>query len=350
MAFANQCKHVATLEALPASRKRAGTRAHLAVYRRLIKHRSLDDILKFLSIRPTLRATKNVKFRIFFEVSLGRRIADCVLTVNSEHQKTCYVIELKTCLSAAVFPGNAIKISQRWQGLHQLTDSVAYIGRAAPRGHENWSVRPWLLFKNQKTLKTIHTESSAFPPTFINTTSAALNGFFSQWEDAHVRKMLYEIPTKTSAANYRNFLGPPSKQRSVYSQTISDRRKKKRVCDAKSTAGAKGSHAAKKPAPARTRQRAANAPTGNRSGHARPRNNSKHGRGSAVPGQGNRQCPNITKPATQNRPADTWRRVRCHNSPRRPGIHGKPGSPSGAPAKPVHEPKPMAATIRAVVQ
>ncbi|AJE29661.1 ORF20 [macacine gammaherpesvirus 12] len=350
MSLDNQHRHSAALECLPTARKRAGIRAHLAVYRRLIKHRSLGDIFKFLSICSTREATEDAQFRIFFEVTLGKRIADCVLTVESKNQKTCYVVELKTCLSGFVFPGSAIKISQRRQGLEQLTDSVAYIGRAAPKGHENWSVRPLLLFKNQKTLKTIHTESSAFPPTFINTTSVALNGFFNQWEDARVRKMLYAIPAKTHATNNLEFLDPASKQRSVYSQTIVNGGKKKRVRDAKSTAGAQGSRAEKKPAPARARQRAANAPTGNGDGYARHRDDPRHGRRFASTEQKPRRNRTVNRPATQNRPSDAWRHVRGHNSPRGRGFYGKPGSPSGAPARSVHEPKPMAATVRSVVQ
>ncbi|ACY00418.1 ORF20 [Human gammaherpesvirus 8] len=222
-----------SLSRLPAARKRAGNRAHLATYRRLLKYSTLPDLWRFLSSRPQNPPLGH--HRLFFEVTLGHRIADCVILVSGGHQPVCYVVELKTCLSHQLIPTNTVRTSQRAQGLCQLSDSIHYIAHSAPPGTEAWTITPLLIFKNQKTLKTVYSESPGAFPTPVHTTEGKLCAFLTARENADIRKVLSKVPKKPKMDRGGKILGPTPGKRAVYSQAHHGRNKKGRPWTAQPT-------------------------------------------------------------------------------------------------------------------
>nr|QOW02502.1 Ul24 [Tadarida gammaherpesvirus] len=77
MAHQVQVNSKETLSKLPSQRKIAGNRAHFAAYKKMKRYTSLTPLLKFVGIDHPCPGKSKVQ--LFFEVTLGPRIADCVL-------------------------------------------------------------------------------------------------------------------------------------------------------------------------------------------------------------------------------------------------------------------------------
>ncbi|ATA58249.1 UL24 [Eptesicus fuscus gammaherpesvirus] len=207
-----------TLSKLPNTRKAAGNKAHLASYKKMCGYSRPASLLKFLGVShpcPT-RVTVN----LFFEVTLGPRIADCVMLVASGETRACYVIEFKTCITQHADMRNEVRRSQRLQGLCQLADAVQYLSRAAPVSRQVVAVLPYLVFKCQKTLKTLHVETPAFAVNQIHTNWEKLHSFLFSRQDGAVRQLLRAPASQspTAPTQQRRLLGARPAQRAAREQ------------------------------------------------------------------------------------------------------------------------------------
>ncbi|AAO12324.1 hypothetical protein KM546_gp17 [Porcine lymphotropic herpesvirus 3] len=190
-AMLNSYKGTFELSELPDKRKRAGVLAHKRVYKKMLQYVTFTHLSNFLSIAHP--CGKDVNFKIFFEVTLGSRIADCIVLAVSKQGRVCYVIELKTSLGSK-FILNDVKAAQISQGLSQLLDSTTYLYNHAPKDTEAWTIVPHLLFKCQKTLQTIYSETPKLKKIHINTRGDKLSAFLYAREDAGLRRSI--IPNK----------------------------------------------------------------------------------------------------------------------------------------------------------
>ncbi|AIU39545.1 nuclear protein UL24 [Equid gammaherpesvirus 5] len=164
------------LSKLPPKRKIAGQKAHLEMYKKLSKYASVGSLLKFLAIDHPCPTRCDVK--IFFEVCLGHRIADCVILLSCGETRMCYIIELKTCMSDSTSMFNETRLCQRSQGLCQLSDALKFISYNAPSGRQKWHLVPHLIFKTQRGLKTLYTETPQFTTNIIHSSTDKLASFF----------------------------------------------------------------------------------------------------------------------------------------------------------------------------
>ncbi|AAX58056.1 ORF20 [Ovine gammaherpesvirus 2] len=204
---------ICALSSLPAKRKVAGLNAHRKVYKQLMLYTSFGKVNKFLGLQHI--CPKKVKYKLFFEVSLGPRIADIIVLASQGEQRMCYIIELKTCLGAHFVP-NPIKLAQRSQGLCQLHDSTKYLCNNAPRGEERWVVQAHLLFKSQVSLKTLHSEHPTFPFALIQSKEEALSAFLRLREDAEFKQVLRQGCPPAEVAKGMRLLGPKPQERARY--------------------------------------------------------------------------------------------------------------------------------------
>ncbi|ALE14731.1 ORF20 [Felid gammaherpesvirus 1] len=216
------------LSVLPASRKAAGKKAHLKIYKKLLGYRNTNSLLKFLSI--THPCPNKCTFKLFIEVSLGNRISDCVLLLTCGESRICYVIELKTCISKQTNMSRDIRQAQKSQGLHQLLDAVRFVQNSLPLGRQKWNLIPHLLFKCQNSLKTIYQESPAFMTNLAFSNHQKLSQFFTQREDLGLKKRLsshlHVLKHKTTQSLCDK--NPGTKQSITHKQRLIDRNKK--VC------------------------------------------------------------------------------------------------------------------------
>lgn len=214
------------LSRLPPKRKLAGQKAHLEMYRKLAKYSSVGHLLKFLAIDhpcPT-----RCQLKIFFEVCLGNRIADCVILLSCGETRLCYIIELKTCMSDSPSMYNETRLCQRSQGLCQLSDALRFISFNAPAGRQKWHLVPHLIFKSQRGLKTIYTETPQFPTNIIHSSPDKLASFFFSRADREVSEKVHapDAGGQEKMAAKRRFLVPKSKALRARRQRLIERNKK----------------------------------------------------------------------------------------------------------------------------
>ncbi|AAC58067.1 ORF20 [Alcelaphine gammaherpesvirus 1] len=200
----------AALNSLPAKRKKAGLQAHRKVYKQLLQYHSFTKINKFLELKHP--DPKKVKYRLFFEVSLGPRIVDVIVLTSYETERVCYVVELKTCLGSE-FNFTSVRAAQRTQGLCQLYDSTKYLSNNAPLGGERWEVRAHLLFKSQSAMKTLYVEHPGFQFNQLQCTTGALSVFLKSREDVACRQLLYQGLQCAALAKKMRVLGTKSTKR-----------------------------------------------------------------------------------------------------------------------------------------
>lgn len=181
-------------EQIPNKRKRAGKRAHILFYRKLKSYNNFSYVAKFLNIEHP--CPKGIQFKMFFEVSLGHRIADCIIVTLSGETINCYIIELKTCMSNSDTMTLPIRQIQRLQGTSQLSDSVKYLQTFSPNGTTECAIIPLLLFKTQKSLKTIFSEIISFSINRTYTSHKKLINFLSTRQDVSVSTLLNIHTTK----------------------------------------------------------------------------------------------------------------------------------------------------------
>lgn len=181
---------------IPSKRKKAGIKAHINVYKKIQSYSNFSHLVNFLNMPHP--CPKGVNFKVFFEVTLGQRIADCVILATSGETKNCYIVELKTCMSNTTSMSSPVRQVQRLQGTAQLSDSIKYIGSNAPNGTREYSLIPLLLFKTQKTFKTIFSECPQFHINKIFTSDKKLITFLSQRQDVSVSTLLRSHPTQIS--------------------------------------------------------------------------------------------------------------------------------------------------------
>lgn len=181
----------------------------MAAYKKMVKYKSAGALLTFLGIKDV--AHSKTTFKIFFEVTLGNRIADSVLLTQYGDTRNIYIIEFKTCSSDRVDVYSEIRRSQRLQGLQQLADSIKYIGTNIPSGRTPWLIHPYLIFKSQKTLKTIHCERPNFTINLIHTNTDRLLTYFSALEDVNFKRTKLTV-TKPQQSSKHYILGTKPKQ------------------------------------------------------------------------------------------------------------------------------------------
>lgn len=213
------------LAQLPPQRMKAGVKTHNAVYKKIKAYTNLGALLKFVGIEHPCPA--KAKFNTFFEVSLGCRIADFILLVSCGQKKMCYVVELKTCMGAEVNMLSDVRQSQRSVGLGQLSDSVRYIQQRAPPGRQTWEILPFLVFKSQQTLKSVHIESLPVPANLLQTSRDKFISFLSQREDVFIKKKLLQVEVGKQVLSESNLLEPtPTKRTSARLQLLNRNKKK----------------------------------------------------------------------------------------------------------------------------
>ncbi|AEV80927.1 nuclear protein UL24 [Saimiriine betaherpesvirus 4] len=157
---------------LPKYRAVVGKRKHFLLYRQIV--RSLKSFQRFNctlgGVFPPELAT--CRRSVFFEVTLLRRIPDCIVLFNIgklDRKIVCYVFEFKTTQSSA----DAVSVRkhcthylQYVQGLRQLKDTVEDLKEFAIGGVEGdiWEVIPVIAFYQQNEM------SPSFCRTFRVTT------------------------------------------------------------------------------------------------------------------------------------------------------------------------------------
>ncbi|AZB49193.1 putative membrane or tegument protein [Phascolarctid gammaherpesvirus 1] len=169
------------LALLPNYCKARGKRAHVMFYRKLQNFKRPQSLFKFLGLG--LEKTK-IGVQLYFEVNLIKRVVDCIVLRQTENDNTCFVIELKTCMAGRMGSGGAVRAQQRIEGLRQLRDSTRTICSEAPAGSEEWIIHPVLLFKSQRSLRTIYIEHPTFMTNVkVSSSLSRLRGFFSSRQD-----------------------------------------------------------------------------------------------------------------------------------------------------------------------
>ncbi|AAO12362.1 unknown [Porcine lymphotropic herpesvirus 2] len=211
------------LSELPDKRKKAGVLAHKRFYKKMLQYGTFTHLSNFLNI--THPCTNDVNFRIFFEVTLGSRIADCIVLAVSKQSKICYVIELKTSLGSK-FILNQVKAAQVSQGLAQLSDSTRYLCNHIPRDIQPWTIIPHLLFKCQKTLATIYSETPKIKTLQVNTRGDKLSAFLHVREDASIRKSITLNKNKEKMAKGKFLVVTQSKAIPKHKSRLVKRRQK----------------------------------------------------------------------------------------------------------------------------
>ncbi|AZB49120.1 putative membrane or tegument protein [Vombatid gammaherpesvirus 1] len=182
------------LSSLPDYCKLRGKRAHVRFYKRLLKIKRPSTFFKFIGLsKPGKHVTD---LELFFEVNLYKRIVDCIALIKTEKCNTCLVLELKTCAADSLDLCRKIRAQQRLEGLNQLLDSSRIICRDAPLGEERWIVTPVLLFKAQKTLKTVYIEHPSFlSDVIVNSNFPRLKAFFQGRQDKSLFRGLCKVAT-----------------------------------------------------------------------------------------------------------------------------------------------------------
>lgn len=177
----------------------------MSIYKKMLKYTTQGALFKFLCLVE--KFNPGTKTQLFFEVSLGNRIADSVLLASYGETKYCFILEFKTCNSKAPDMMTEVRRSQRLQGLQQLSDSVKYIQACAPPGPHPWQICPYLIFKSQKNLKTIHSEKLPIVTNVLHTNDDKLVSFLIYREDVKIKKRLSSLPQNKKLAQNHKFLG-----------------------------------------------------------------------------------------------------------------------------------------------
>nr|BEG23090.1 homolog of EHV2 ORF20 nuclear protein UL24 [Macronycteris gammaherpesvirus 1] len=213
------------LSKLPHKRKVAGQKAHLEMYKKLVKYSSLSSLLKFLAISHPCPGKSAIK--LFFEVSLGNRISDCVVLLTCGENRMCYIVELKTCMSNLKGMFNETRQCQRNQGLSQLYDASRFVFYNAPSGRQKWLLISHLIFKSQCGLKTIYTETPQLTNNLIHSSLEKLTHFFSVRSDKKIFNQIYlNAEHKKKMAPKCSHLVSKSKKPASYRQKLINRNKK----------------------------------------------------------------------------------------------------------------------------
>lgn len=213
---ANQKK---IFNSIPNRRKKAGIKAHINVYKKIKAYSNFTHLSKFLGLPHP--GPQNVEFKIFFEVSLGNRIADCVIVAMSGETRICYIVELKTCMSNTASFESPIRQVQRLQGLAQLTDTVNFLKNNSPSGSGKYSLIPVLVFKTQNTFKTVAHEVPTLKANIFFATDSKLISFLSQRQDVSISAILNTPASKRTPKRGRRkpaCLGPKQKKLSTVKQ------------------------------------------------------------------------------------------------------------------------------------
>nr|QRE02503.1 Nuclear protein [Otarine gammaherpesvirus 4] len=204
------------LKCVPATRRAAGKRAHLKVYHKLAKMRTFDEINTFLCLKhPSPHDVQN--HQLFFEVNLGFRIADSVVLAPHPTTPICYIVEVKTCLTDDTDMFSDLRQAQRLQGLCQLADAARVIQQEVPRGALLWHIIPILIFKSQRALKTIHSETANIGQVTVASTATRLACFMHSREDAGTRRIIHTKRRRTMAPTTSSILvNPTPKQCAIH--------------------------------------------------------------------------------------------------------------------------------------
>ncbi|AAK38220.1 ORF12 [callitrichine gammaherpesvirus 3] len=183
-----------TFAKIPKKRMIAGIRAHTRFYKKLLSFSDFGEVADFIGIcnQPPTYTT----FKIFIEVTLGRRRADCVIVTFEADICRCFIIELKTCMRHASNPVSVTRRIQRHEGISQLSDCVTFLLEAcSTRDIDNKctvSLHPVLLLKNQRTLKTVHIEFPQFSQLGTAVSVSRLLSLLDRAHDGTLRARLCE--------------------------------------------------------------------------------------------------------------------------------------------------------------
>nr|CDI95412.1 GP76 [Caviid herpesvirus 2 str. CIDMTR] len=156
------------LRMLPPSRKRIGNYYHRRIYR--VMQNTFHDYAAFNAfvgnVLPASWAGKNR--RLYFEVNLGCRIPDAIVTLETSTSEAsssavhvrCYIFEFKTTCAWSSRPreavlSNKVHRSQYVQGLKQLVDSVTLFRDLSTGVGRVWEIVPVIVFFRQRPLAAV---------------------------------------------------------------------------------------------------------------------------------------------------------------------------------------------------
>lgn len=188
----------------------------MSIYRKMLKYTTQGALFKFLSLVEKFNPGTNIQ--LFFEVSLGNRIADSVLLASYGETKYCFILEFKTCNSKTPDMLTDVRQSQRLQGLQQLSDSVKYIQTCAPPGPQAWQICPYLIFKSQKNLQTIHSEKLPTVTNILHSYYDKLASFLKYREDVKTKERLHSLPKGQKLAQNHKLLGTTPREQDFFRQ------------------------------------------------------------------------------------------------------------------------------------
>ncbi|AEV80772.1 nuclear protein UL24 [Aotine betaherpesvirus 1] len=185
-----------SLSDLPRYRAIAGKRKHFAVYRQIVK--TLNNFQRFnLALGGVFPpGLAQCRRSVFFEVTVGRRIPDCLVLFSSEglvRKIVCYVFELKTTQSSAdadsVRKHSSTHYLQYVQGLRQLKDTVDDL-RGFSSGAEGdvWDLIPVIVFYPQNEARPSFCR--AFRVTTLRFRTESLVRVLCRGQDESVRNIL----------------------------------------------------------------------------------------------------------------------------------------------------------------
>ncbi|AAB66432.1 hypothetical protein [Murine herpesvirus strain 4556] len=198
------------LNKLPKRRARAGKLAHVRCYRAM---QGASNILQLLeSLKIAHQITHPVGSRLFFEVTLGRRVVDAIIVVFSESSPHihCFLIELKTCKINFFNQHSTTREAQKVEGSNQLRDSAKALAVLAPVGTDPCRVTAHLIFKSQRGLNTLKSYTLNWMTHTVNTQKVALLNFLGLRADNELRACLTRgLPPANSPGSRRHHVCLP---------------------------------------------------------------------------------------------------------------------------------------------
>ncbi|ANC96581.1 nuclear protein UL24 [macacine betaherpesvirus 9] len=150
-----------SLEHLPAIRKCIGQYNHLRIYKKILMLKSNFTELNFFLGNIFPHELQTSKIHVFFEVTLGNRIPDCIIVLNHLNENRVneihlYFFEFKTTFAKSTLfsiQKNTTQKLQYLQGLKQLQEATKFLEQYLIKNETTCKISPVICFFRQRGLK-----------------------------------------------------------------------------------------------------------------------------------------------------------------------------------------------------
>lgn len=170
---------------LPTVRAKAGKRAHLRCYKKLTTFSNIAKVFEFLKIPHNF--THVTPFKLFFEVSFGKRVADAIIVVQDTREMHCFIIEFKTCKGKSINMTSVTRQAQIVEGKKQLLDTTQIVAGLQPTGPRRCYLHAYLIFKSQRDLVTLYSHKLKLMTISVCTQNSTFLNYLATREDRTVR-------------------------------------------------------------------------------------------------------------------------------------------------------------------